>query len=274
MFLSLQCQKTTTPKLKTKMATVKKVPAAPKAPKAPNALDLLKSKAVEKKSAKSATKDYVDIDSSTDMDTAKAQIELARLTALEKDIKSKKDVVYGQLKEVAITEYIKRCKKTGQHSESFMLRFIHKGVALAQMMFGVQNRFTSIKDKETGAQLAEKYPKYVGLVNTYSIDAELMEKYGHILAPAILEAIQHKDIADEDRENILKVTENYAVIKETKDNGTTVKAIERLAKEKNLEEVFSQINPISFIKDPKVIAKPEEIAVFEKDFAAFAQSEA
>ena len=152
-------------------------------------------------------------------------------------------VLTSELKDRAIEVFSEDYVKN-QDASSFILQAKDKSGKTASMMFIPTDRYITI-DEERSKQLVEEFGEdVIEEKPTYTIDPEMVEKYGEIISELILNS---KKIAEEDKEKIITGTVKYTVRKGTID------------KMKNYLKKFTAPNVKSFIDEIKPVFQLKNI---------------
>ncbi len=154
--------------------------------------------------------------------------------------KAKADMISDELRDVAKSEWINLYQETGKNPESVMI-CQNQNDDVAQFMFVPSDRYITITP-DRAEELQEVYGEdIVEEETTFSFDSVMIEKYGEILSDLIMNS---PDIADADREKIIKATTKYAVAKGT---------IDKLAQYGDVSEMVETVRPVVALKNVEVI---------------------
>jgi hypothetical protein len=151
-------------------------------------------------------------------------------------------VLTSELKDRAIEVFSEDYVKN-QDASSFILQAKDKSGKTASMMFIPTDRYITI-DEERSKQLAEEFGEdVIEEKPTYTIDPEMVEKYGEIISELILNS---KKIAEEDKEKIITGTVKYTVRKGTIDK---MKNYLKKFTAPNVKSFIDEIKPVFMIKN-------------------------
>lgn len=151
-------------------------------------------------------------------------------------------VLTSELKDRAIEVFSEDYVKN-QDASSFILQAKDKSGKTASMMFIPTDRYITI-DEERSKQLVEEFGEdVIEEKPTYTIDPEMVEKYGEIISELILNS---KKIAEEDKEKIITGTVKYTVRKGTIDK---MKNYLKKFTAPNVKSFIDEIKPVFMIKN-------------------------
>lgn len=157
-----------------------------------------------------------------------------------KSDKAKADMISSEIKELGKSEWAKFYSETGKNPGSVMIENV-KGEDVAQVMFVPTDRYITINE-DRAEELRETYgEEIVEEDTTFSFDSKMIEKYGELLSDLIMNS---DDIADADKEKIIKATTKFSVAKGT---------IDKFADYGNVEEVMENVRPVVSLKNVEVI---------------------
>ena len=165
---------------------------------------------------------------------------LEELNDTMKSAKAKADMISDELRDVAKTEWLNQYERTNKNPESVMI-CQSQDDDTAQFMFIPMYKYITITEARAD-ELQETYgAEIVEEETTFSFDSTMIEKYGEVLSMLIENC---PDIADADREKIIKATTKYSVAKGTIDN---------FAKYGDVIEVMEAVKPVVALKNIDVI---------------------
>ena len=165
---------------------------------------------------------------------------LEELNDTMKSAKAKADMISDELRDLGKSEWAKYYDKTGKNPGSVM---ICQDVMddTAQYMFVPTDKYITITP-DRAEELQETYgAEIVEEETTFSFDSTMIEKYGEVLSMLIENCA---DIADADKEKIIKATTKYAVAKGT---------IDKLNQYGDVTEVMEAVKPVVSLKNVEVI---------------------
>lgn len=165
---------------------------------------------------------------------------LEQLNDTLKSAKAQADMISDEIKDLAKSEWVDYYTKTGKNPESVMIVQEVAGDT-AQVMFIAQDKYITVTEARA-EELRETYgEEIVEEETTFSFDSTMIEKYGEVLSMLIENC---PDIADADREKIIKATTKYSVAKGT---------IDKLNQYGDVTEVMEAVKPVVALKNVEVI---------------------
>jgi hypothetical protein len=165
---------------------------------------------------------------------------LEQLNDQLKSAKAKADMISDEIRDVAKEAWMEQYSKTGKNPESVM---VCQDVAgdTAQVMFIPMDKYITITP-DRAEELQEVYgEEIVEEETTFSFDSTMIEKYGEILSDLIMNS---SEIAEADKEKIIKATTKYSVAKGT---------IDKLADYGDISEMMETVKPVVALKNVEVI---------------------
>ena len=167
---------------------------------------------------------------------------LEQLNDTMKSAKAKADMISDELKDIAIEKWCELYDEKGKNPDSVMLEHVKEdNDDTAQFMFVPMDKYISINE-ERAEMLQEAYgDEIVEEKTVFSFDNAMIEKYGEILSQLIEDS---DEIAEKDKEKIIKATTTYSVAKGTIDNFTKLGSV---------AELFEMTKPVVSIKNAGVI---------------------
>ena len=167
---------------------------------------------------------------------------LEQLNDTLKSAKAKADMISDELKELGIEKWCELYESTGKNPDSVMLEYVKEDTDdTAQLMLVPMDKYITITEARA-EELQEAYgDEIVEEKTVFSFDASMIEKYGEILSRMIEEST---DIAEKDKEKIIRATTSFSVAKGTIDN---------FSKLGNVQELFQMTKPVVSIKNAGVI---------------------
>jgi len=137
----------------------------------------------------------------------------------------------GDIKEVGRTNFLKEYRSEKLKPDNFNLVDKEDG----KVMFICMDKYTVVD--ETKAEILSNYEGLLGEKLTFTLNAELVDKYGEVLSDLIGNC---EAISDEDKGNLITGEKQFFVKKGS---------IERLLQfGEDMEQVFELINPICSLK--------------------------
>lgn len=137
----------------------------------------------------------------------------------------------GILKPIGKEQFIRLYAEQKMRPDTFKL--VTDGTG--QVMVIVMDKY--LKVDATKAEMLKDYPEVLDTKKVYTLNAEIAERNGDAIAQAIMSS---KKISDEDKANLLEVTEEQFIKKGT---------IERMLQFKNWQNLFNLIEPIVQFKN-------------------------
>lgn len=160
--------------------------------------------------------------------------------AMKRD-KAKADMITDELRDLGKDEWAKLYEKTGKNPGSVMLEYVKENEDTAQLMFVPTDRYITITAPRA-EELQDAYGEdIVEEKTTFSFDNEMIEKYGEVLSRMIEEC---SEIAERDREKIIKAVTTYSVAKGTIDN---------FKKYGPIQEMIESVRPVVALKNVEII---------------------
>jgi len=165
---------------------------------------------------------------------------LEQLNDTLKSAKAQADMISDEIKDLAKSEWADYYAKTGKNPESVMICQEVAGDT-AQVMFVPSDKYITVTEARA-EELRETYgEEIVEEETTFSFDSTMIEKYGEVLSMLIENC---PDIADADKEKIIKATTKYSVAKGT---------IDKLNQYGDVTEVMEAVKPVVALKNVEVI---------------------
>lgn len=160
----------------------------------------------------------------------------------QKRDKAKSDMLHDELKDLAKDKWVELYQETERNPESVMLEYVKEDTDdTAQLMFIATDRYITITPARA-EELQDLYGETIVEEKTvFSFDNAMIEKYGEIISRMIEEST---DIAEKDKEKIIKATTSFSVAKGTIDN---------FSKLGNVQELMEATKPVVMLKNIGVI---------------------
>jgi hypothetical protein len=166
---------------------------------------------------------------------------LEALQDSQKRDKAKADMISDELRDLGRDEWAKLYEKMGKNPESVMLEYVKENDDTAQFMFVPTDKYITITPARA-EELQETYGEsIVEEKTTFSFDNDMIEKYGEIISRMIEES---NEIAEKDKEKIIKATTSFSVAKGTIDN---------FSKLGDVQELMEATKPVVALKNVGVI---------------------
>ncbi len=201
--------------------------------------DKAKKSAPAKKVAAKDEKTRIRIEDETFFDKVE---KLEQLNDTLKSAKAKADMISDELKGIAIEKWCELYEDKGKNPDSIMLEHVKEDTDdTAQFMFIPTDRYITITEARA-EELQDAYGEDIVEEKTvFSFDSSMIEKYGEILSRMIEES---EEIADKDKEKIIRASTTYSIAKGTIDNFTKLGSV---------AELFEMTKPVVSIKNAGVI---------------------
>ena len=201
--------------------------------------DKAKKSAPAKKVAAKDEKVRIRIEDTTFFDKVE---KLEQLNDTMKSAKAKADMISDELKGIAIEKWCELYEDKGKNPDSIMLEHVKEDTDdTAQFMFIPTDRYITITEARA-EELQDAYGEDIVEEKTvFSFDSSMIEKYGEILSRMIEES---EEIADKDKEKIIRASTTYSIAKGTIDNFTKLGSV---------AELFEMTKPVVSIKNAGVI---------------------
>jgi len=165
---------------------------------------------------------------------------LEQLNDRMKSDKAQADMISDELRDIAKTEWVAEFERTKKNPESVVICQEVAGDT-SQFLFVPSDKYITVTEARA-EELRETYgEEIVEEETTFSFDSTMIEKYGEVLSMLIENC---PDIADADKEKIIKATTKYAVAKGT---------IDKLNQYGDVTEVMEAVKPVVSLKNVEVI---------------------
>lgn len=159
-----------------------------------------------------------------------------------KSDKAKADMLADEIKDLGKEEWAKLYEETGKNPETVMLEQENENGDNGHVMFMVTDKYITITTEARAEELQDAYGEdIVEEKTTFSFDNEMIEKYGEVLSRMIEEC---SEIAERDREKIIKAVTTYSVAKGTIDN---------FKKYGPVQEMIESVRPVVALKNVEII---------------------
>lgn len=155
--------------------------------------------------------------------------------------KAKADMLSDELRDTAKAEWVKLYEKMGKNPESIMVEAVNAVDDTAQLMLVPMDKYITINGERAETLREEFGEEIVEEKTTFSFDNEMIEKYGEVLSRLIEES---DEIAEKDKEKIIKAVTVFSVAKGTIDN---------FKKYGEVESVMEAVKPVVSLKNIEVI---------------------
>jgi hypothetical protein len=159
-----------------------------------------------------------------------------------KEDKSEADNLCDFVKDnIGADEWASHYQKTGKNPGSVILEAKNVDGDVAQVMYVPSDKYITITEDRANTLRDEYGDDIVTETTEFSFDTTMVDKYGEILSDLINKS---KQIAEADKEKIIKAITKYSVAKGTIDN---------LAKYGDVSEVMRDVKPVISLKNVEVI---------------------
>lgn len=190
---------------------------------------------------KAAAKDAKKVIKITDTSFFDKVEKLEQLQDRMKSDKAKADMLADEIKDLGKDEWSKLYESTGKNPETVMLEQENENGDNGHVMFMVTDKYITITPARA-EELQETYGEsIVEEKTTFSFDNDMIEKYGEIISRMIEESTE---IAEKDKERIIKATTSFSVAKGTIDN---------FSKLGDVQELMEATKPVVALKNVGVI---------------------
>jgi len=166
-----------------------------------------------------------------------------RLSALNDNMKREKaeaDMIHDEVKDLGKTEWTKLYQKNGKNPGTIVLE-AKNGLDIAQLQFVPSDKYITI-NKDRAESLVETYGEDIVEENTtFAFDNAMIEKYGEVLSRLIEES---DEIADDDKEKIIKAVTSFSVAKGT---------IDKMKTYGDVDMIIEEVKPVISLKNVEVI---------------------
>jgi hypothetical protein len=196
-----------------------------------------KKVAVEKPSAKEDKKTRINVEDPSFFEKIQT---LEVLNDRMKSDKAKADMISDEVREISKEKWADLYQKTGKNPGSVMIE-AKSGLDTSQVMIIVQDKYITITAEKADTLREEYGDEIVEEATTFSFDESMIEKYGEILSNLITSS---DDIAEADKDKIIKAVTKFAVAK------GTIDVMKNFGK---VNEVMEAIRPVVMLKGPEVI---------------------
>jgi hypothetical protein len=136
----------------------------------------------------------------------------------------------GDIKDVGKQNFLKEYRSNKLKPDNFNI----EDKAGSKVMFICMDKYTIVD--ETKAEILSQFDELLGEKRIFTLNAELVDKYGEVLSSIIGNCAE---ISDEDKPNLITGELQYFVKKGS---------IDRLLQYDDMEQVFELINPICSLK--------------------------
>jgi len=169
---------------------------------------------------------------------------LAKINAQMDDLKAEAVILSADVKNRGISEFQKLYEEKNKFPGSFVIKSSMDKAPDASMMFIPVDKYITI-DTVRANELKKEYGNKIVSENTvYTMDAELVEKYGDVISDLIEKC---KKITPEDKEKLISAKVEYGVAK------GTISELHTFAKK--MGAVIEDVKPIFQLKNIKVEEK-------------------
>lgn len=154
--------------------------------------------------------------------------------------KARADLISDEVREVAKEKWTELYSKTGKNPGSVMIES-RQGLDTASVMFVPTDKYISINAEKAETLRDEYGDDIVEETTTFMFDDDMVQKYGEVLSSMIENS---KEIAEADKDKIIKAVTKFAVAKGT---------IDYMKKYGEISQVMESVRPVVMLKGPEVI---------------------
>ena len=150
--------------------------------------------------------------------------------------------VKKDLKSIATLSYLSLYKEGGENPGSIIIEAENVDGNIAEYMFSPSDRYITIKSEKEANEINSEFGDIVTKDITYTLNNEMIDKYGEILSKLIFES---DEIEKEDKGKFFIATETYKVKEGTIDNLLEISD--------DPDYLYESIKPVSSIKGSKIV---------------------
>jgi hypothetical protein len=166
-----------------------------------------------------------------------------RLSFLNDNMKREKaeaDMIHDEIKDLGKAEWSKLYQSTGKNPGTIVIES-KDGLDTAQLQFVPSDKYITI-NKDRAESLVETYGEDIVEENTtFAFDNAMIEKYGEVLSNLIENC---DEIADVDKEKIIKAVTTFAIAKGT---------IDKLKTYGDVDMLVEEVKPVISLKNVEVV---------------------
>jgi len=155
--------------------------------------------------------------------------------------KAKADMISDELRDLGKEEWAKLYEKTGKNPGSVMLEHVNAVDDTAQLMFVPTDKYITINEERAESLREEFGEEIVEEKTTYSFDNDMIEKYGEVISN-LIEGCD--EIAEKDREKIIKAVTSFSVAKGT---------IDKLKTYGEVDKMIEAVRPVVALKNIEIV---------------------
>lgn len=168
---------------------------------------------------------------------------VSRLSFLNDNMKREKaeaDMIHDEVKDLGKAEWAKLYQNTSKNPGTIVLE-AKSGLDTAQVMYVPSDKYITI-NKDRAESLIETYGEdIVEESTTFQFDNAMIEKYGEVLSNLIESC---DEIADADKEKIIKAVTTFSIAKGT---------IDKMKTYGDVDMIVEEIKPVISLKNVEVI---------------------
>lgn len=179
---------------------------------------------------------------------AKFHLNLSRLVEVNRQIdelSAESTILSAEVKERSIQEFINLYNNEGKYPGSFLIKAEGmKKTPVASLMFIPTDKYIKIGEDRYN-ELTEEFGEHIVTEKTtYTMNADLIEKYGEIISDLIGNC---KKIDEEDKKKLISAVTSYEVTK-----GTISELTDEKYKKFTVEHMLTEIKPVYQVKNLKL----------------------
>jgi len=168
---------------------------------------------------------------------------LADITRKLDELEAEQKILSADVKERSIKAFEDLYEQTGAYPGSFNIKATDPKKDAASMLFIPSDKYITINE-ERATELRNGYGDDIVTESTvYTMDADLIEKYGEIISDLILNC---KKITKEDKDKLISASTKFSIKK------GTITELKTKYSDVPLNEVIMDIKPVFMIKGVKI----------------------
>lgn len=160
-------------------------------------------------------------------------------TSLKKD-KAVADKLSEDLKSFSKSEWVKLYEKNQSNPGTIIVECENEGET-AKIMYTPSDKYLSIDDKKAEKLIEEYGPDIIEEKVTFSLDEQMIEKYGEVISRLIEEC---EEINESDKDKIIKATTTLSITKGT---------IDKMLEYGEISKIVEVVKPVMSLKSAEII---------------------
>jgi hypothetical protein len=167
-----------------------------------------------------------------------------QLGSESKKITTSVNYIKGNLKDIAVGEYLTKYEEDDKNPGSIIIEAINDDGDVGQYLFVPQDRYIGVNSEKQANELEDKYGE--GLIErtiTYSFDPEMLDKYTDVISELVANC---DDIEVEDKAKLFVASESYKVVSGTINELNSLEL-------GTIKEAYEGLKPVVSIKSAEVI---------------------